>query len=186
MTDVVHSLHDDGMTEGVTGVLFDLGVSSPQLDRGERGFSYRADHADAPLDMRMDRRQERSAHNVVNEYSAADLAETGVNAAPEEQALRLARLAHAQGLDGVVCSAREAAALRRALGPAFTLVTPGIRPVENKPVDDQKRTVDVAQAFRNGADYIVVGRPIRQAANPRQSALDIQQTIREVFAPAGR
>jgi orotidine-5'-phosphate decarboxylase len=52
--------------------------------------------------------------------------------------------------------------IRRELGEKLMVVTPGIRPVENKPVDDQKRTVDVAQAFRNGADYIVVGRPIRQ------------------------
>ena len=72
--------------------------------------------------------------------------------------------------------------IRRELGEKLLVVTPGIRPVENKPVDDQKRTVDVAQAFRNGADYIVVGRPIRQAANPRQAALAIQQTIRETFA----
>jgi orotidine-5'-phosphate decarboxylase len=60
-------------------------------------------------------------------------------------------------------------------------VTPGIRPVENRPVDDQKRTVDVAQAFANGADYIVVGRPIRDAANPRDAALAIQQTIAGIF-----
>ena len=57
------------------------------------------------------------------------------------------------------------------------VVTPGIRPVENRPVDDQKRTVDVAQAFANGADYIVVGRPIRDAADPRAAAESIQSTI---------
>lgn len=96
MTDVVRSLHDDGMTEGVTGVLFDLGVSSPQLDRGERGFSYRADHADAPLDMRMDRRQERSAHNVVNEYSAADLADVLDRYGDERFARRIATAIVAQ------------------------------------------------------------------------------------------
>ena len=96
------------------------------------------------------------------------------------------RRALAAGVDGIVSSGLEAPMIRRELGEKLMVVTPGIRPVENKPVDDQKRTVDVAQAFRNGADYIVVGRPIRQAANPRQAALDIQQTIREVFAPAGR
>jgi orotidine-5'-phosphate decarboxylase len=62
------------------------------------------------------------------------------------------------------------------------VVCPGIRPVENRPADDQKRTVDVAQAFANGADYIVVGRPIRDAADPRAAALAIQQTIAGLFA----
>ncbi|MEI6721429.1 MAG: orotidine 5'-phosphate decarboxylase / HUMPS family protein, partial [Betaproteobacteria bacterium] len=61
------------------------------------------------------------------------------------------------------------------------VVTPGIRPVENRPADDQKRTVDVAQAFENGADYIVVGRPIRQAASPRAAAEAIQATIAGAF-----
>jgi orotidine-5'-phosphate decarboxylase len=61
-------------------------------------------------------------------------------------------------------------------------VTPGIRPAEAKPADDQKRTVDVAQAFSNGADYIVVGRPIRDAADPRAAAQGIQKTISGVFA----
>ena len=74
--------------------------------------------------------------------------------------------------------------IRRELGDRLMVVTPGIRPVDNKPVDDQKRTVDVAQAFRNGADYIVVGRPIRQAANPREAALGIQATIRDLFCGA--
>ena len=72
--------------------------------------------------------------------------------------------------------------IRRELGGRLLVVTPGIRPVENKPADDQKRTVDVAQAFRNGADYIVVGRPIRQAADPRAAAQAVQDTIAGVFA----
>jgi orotidine-5'-phosphate decarboxylase len=72
--------------------------------------------------------------------------------------------------------------LRRFIDHRLLVVTPGIRPVENKPVDDQKRTVDVAQAFANGADYIVVGRPIRDAADPRAAAESIQQTIRQSFA----
>ena len=61
------------------------------------------------------------------------------------------------------------------------MVSPGIRPVENKPVDDQKRTVDMEQAFHNGADYIVVGRPIRNAADPRAKAEEIQRTIAWIF-----
>jgi orotidine-5'-phosphate decarboxylase len=85
-------------------------------------------------------------------------------------------------VDGIVSSGLEAATIRAELGDKLLVVTPGIRPVENKPADDQKRTVDVAQAFRNGADYIVVGRPIRQAENPRVAAEAIQKTIQEVFA----
>jgi len=71
--------------------------------------------------------------------------------------------------------------IRRELGQKLLVVTPGIRPVENRPVDDQKRTVDVAQAFENGADYIVVGRPIRQAADPKAAAQAVQRTIAQVF-----
>lgn len=72
--------------------------------------------------------------------------------------------------------------IRHELGEKLLVVTPGIRPVENKPADDQKRTVDVAQAFRNGADYIVVGRPIRQAPDPGAAALAVQRTIAELFS----
>jgi orotidine-5'-phosphate decarboxylase len=71
--------------------------------------------------------------------------------------------------------------IRQELGQRLLVVTPGIRPVENKPADDQKRTVDVAQAFRNGADYIVVGRPIRNAPDPRAAAQAIQATISQLF-----
>ena len=73
--------------------------------------------------------------------------------------------------------------LREFIDQRLLVVTPGIRPVDNKPIDDQKRTVDVAQAFTNGADYIVVGRPIRDAADPRAAALAIQRTIAGIFGP---
>ena len=95
--------------------------------------------------------------------------------------LSRARRALEAGCDGIVSSGLEAPMVRRELGSRLMVVTPGIRPVENKPVDDQKRTVDVAQAFRNGADYIVVGRPIRQAPDPHAAAQAVQATIREVF-----
>jgi orotidine-5'-phosphate decarboxylase len=71
--------------------------------------------------------------------------------------------------------------LRREVDDKLLVVSPGIRPVENRPDDDQKRVVTVEQAFRNGADYIVVGRPIRDAADPRQAALRVQEQIRSVF-----
>ena len=110
------------------------------------------------------------AVTVLTSLSAGDLAAIGVNASPEEQVLRLARLAQAQGLDGVVCSAREAAALKRALGPAFTLVTPGIRP-EGSAANDQARVMTPPQAIAAGADYLVIGRPITAAPDPL-AALD--------------
>jgi orotidine-5'-phosphate decarboxylase len=80
----------------------------------------------------------------------------------------------------VISSGHEAKALKKEFGSRLLVVTPGIRPVENQQ-DDQKRTVDVAQAFANGADYIVVGRPVRDAADPRAAALAIQKTIEKVF-----
>jgi len=95
--------------------------------------------------------------------------------------LSRARRALELGCDGVISSGLEARPLRERLGERLLIVTPGIRPVDNRPADDQKRVVDVAQAFKNGADYIVVGRPIRDAADPYQAALDIQATISGLF-----
>ena len=83
------------------------------------------------------------------------------------------------GCDGVVSSGQEASTLRDDLGHKFLIVAPGIRPVAN--VDDQKRTVDVEQAFNNGADYIVVGRPIRNSKNPKKAAEDVQEKIAKLF-----
>ena len=86
-----------------------------------------------------------------------------------------ARRAHELGCDGVVSSGMEARALRDAFGDRLIVVTPGIRPIAND--DDQKRTVDVVQAFMSGADYIVVGRPIRDADDPYRAAESIQKAI---------
>lgn len=82
---------------------------------------------------------------------------------------------------GVISSGLEAADLRESLGEKLLIVTPGIRPLLNRPVDDQKRTLDVEDAFLNGADYIVVGRPIRQAPDPRMAAAAIQERIAWLF-----
>jgi orotidine-5'-phosphate decarboxylase len=81
----------------------------------------------------------------------------------------------------VISSGLEAARLREFIDSRLLVITPGIRPVDNKPTGDQKRVVSVEQAFRNGADYIVVGRPIRDAASPRAAAEAIQATIAEQF-----
>ena len=75
--------------------------------------------------------------------------------------------------------------MRSELGARLLVITPGIRPVDNDAPDDQKRTVDVRQAFVNGADYIVVGRPIRNAADPRAAAHAIQAQIAAVFSATG-
>ena len=122
------------------------------------------------------------AVTVLTSLSASDLAEIGIAASPEEQVLRLARLAQAQGLDGVVCSAREAAALRRALGPAFTLVTPGIRPAGSA-ANDQARVTTPAEAIAAGADVLVIGRPIAAAPDPL-AALDAIRASIATGAPA--
>jgi orotidine-5'-phosphate decarboxylase len=105
------------------------------------------------------------AVTVLTSLDAAGLAETGVAASPADHAVHLARLAQSCGLDGVVCSAAEAPAMRAALGPAFVLVTPGIRPAGSA-ADDQARIVTPAQAIAAGADHLVIGRPITRAADP--------------------
>jgi orotidine-5'-phosphate decarboxylase len=122
------------------------------------------------------------AVTVLTSLDRGDLDDLGFAVDVEKLVLSRARRALEAGCDGVVSSGLEAPMLRRFIDHRLLVVTPGIRPVENKPVDDQKRTVDVAQAFANGADYIVVGRPIRDAADPRAAAESIQQTIRQSFA----
>lgn len=122
------------------------------------------------------------AVTALTSLDRGDLDDLGFRCDVEALVLSRARRALAAGCDGVVSSGLEAPALKRELGERLLVVTPGIRPVENRPADDQKRTVDAAQAFRNGADYIVVGRPIRNATDPRAAALGIQRTIGELFA----
>ena len=114
-------------------------------------------------------------------YKRQDLDDLGFSCDVEALVLSRARRALAAGCDGIISSGLEAPLIRRELGDRLLVVTPGIRPVENRPADDQKRTVDAAQAFRNGADYIVVGRPIRAAADPRAAAQAVQATIAGVF-----
>jgi len=117
------------------------------------------------------------AVTVLTSLGDADLAELGHTEGTAAQALRLAALARACALDGVVCSAVEAPALRKALGPAFTLVTPGIRP-SGATRDDQTRIITPEAAIANGADYLVVGRPITQAADPVAALAAINRSIR--------
>ena len=117
-----------------------------------------------------------TAVTVLTSLDDDALRETGVDRDAQTQALQLARLAHDCGLDGVVCSALEAWAMRAALGREFALVTPGIRPV-GAAANDQARIVTPEEAIRNGASYLVVGRPITAAPDPLAALAAINQSL---------
>jgi orotidine-5'-phosphate decarboxylase len=119
------------------------------------------------------------AVTVLTSIDAEDFADLGVEIEIEELVVSRARRVVELGCDGVISSGVEAAALREAVGDHFLIVSPGIRPLER--ADDQRRVVTPQQAFENGADYIVVGRPIHAAADPRAAALAIQATIAAHF-----
>ena len=119
------------------------------------------------------------AVTVLTSMSAEDLNEVGVAGAPADQVLRLARLTHACQLDGVVCSAQEAALLRAELGANFRLVTPGIRPA-GADTGDQRRVMTPAEALRAGATDLVIGRPITGAADPLAALKAIQFDIHNI------
>lgn len=114
------------------------------------------------------------AVTVLTSNDADDLAALGVAGEPADVVIERSHLAQAAGIDGVVCSGADLPRLRDALGPNLLTVCPGIRPAgppgDDQARDDQKRTVDVVTAFAQGADYIVVGRPIRHASDPRAMA----------------
>ena len=119
------------------------------------------------------------AVTVLTSLDRGDLDDLGFSCDLERLVLSRARRALQAGCDGVISSGLEAHKLKAEFQDKLLVVTPGIRPVKNE--DDQKRTVDVAQAFANGADYIVVGRPIRSAADPRAAAQAIQRSIAAIF-----
>ena len=121
------------------------------------------------------------AVTVLTSLDRGDLDDLGFECDVGALVLSRARRAFEAGCDGVISSGLEVAELRAHLDSRLVVVTPGIRPVENKPGGDQKRVVSVADAFANGADYIVVGRPIRDAASPRAAAETIQSTINSLF-----
>jgi orotidine-5'-phosphate decarboxylase len=117
------------------------------------------------------------AVTVLTSIDESDLRQMGIGMDVNELVLQRAEQARVAGCDGVIASGLEAAALRVALGDDMLIVSPGIRPAENSSNDDQKRIVTPSQAFANGADYIVVGRPIRNAADPRETAEAMQAEI---------
>ena len=124
------------------------------------------------------------AVTVLTSLDAADLAAVGVGAEPGAQAMRLARLAVGSGIPGLVCSPAEVAALRQTLGPDVVLVTPGIRPGGGGG-DDQKRTGTPAEAIRAGSTLLVVGRPVRDAADPRAAAAAVLGEVSEATRASG-
>jgi orotidine-5'-phosphate decarboxylase len=129
---------------------------------GARSGSVRGDEA----------RPKVLAVTVLTSLEIQDLEELGISGTPVEAVIRLARLAQSAGLDGVVASAREISALRRACGPDFLIVTPGIRPA-SAATNDQARIATPASAIAAGADYLVVGRPITGAPDPVAAADEI-------------
>jgi orotidine-5'-phosphate decarboxylase len=122
------------------------------------------------------------AVTVLTSLDRGDLDDLGFQCDVEELVYSRARRALDMGCDGVISSGLEAARLRRGLGEKLLIVTPGIRPVDNRPVDDQKRAVTMTDAFFGGADYVVVGRPIRQATDRRAKAEEMQAEIARIFA----
>lgn len=120
------------------------------------------------------------AVTVLTSLDRGDLDDLGFACDVERLVVSRARRALAAGCAGVVSSGIEAEAIRAELGEKLLVVTPGIRPVENRPADDQKRVLTVERAFAAGADYIVVGRPIRDAQDPRAAAQAIQASIAKV------
>lgn len=115
-----------------------------------------------------------------------DLRMRGITLPENEYVLRMARLARDAGCDGVICSGYEVGMIKREFGSDFLAITPGIRPAWARVAgDDQKRVVTPAEAIRNGADYIVVGRPIRTAADPVQAAWAIRKEIEAALREAG-
>jgi orotidine-5'-phosphate decarboxylase len=106
------------------------------------------------------------------------LKEIGVGRPMLDQVVHLAKLAQASGLDGVVASPQEVPAIRAACGADFQIVTPGIRPAEQQGKDDQARTLTPAEAVAAGSTYLVIGRPITGAPNPREAVDRIVATLR--------
>ncbi|MEP0357200.1 orotidine-5'-phosphate decarboxylase [Paraglaciecola sp.] len=116
------------------------------------------------------------AVTVLTSMDAEQLNAIGITLSPQQQVLNLAKLTHKCGLDGVVCSAQESSLLKSEVAKDFTLVTPGIRPV-GADKGDQIRIMTPKNAIDAGSDYLVIGRPITQAADPLQALIDINQSI---------
>jgi len=118
------------------------------------------------------------AVTILTSLGQNDISEAGFSGTPAENVLRLAKLADSSGMDGIVCSPLEAKEVRPAVGSDFLLVTPGVRPA-NAALGDQLRVMTPEDALNNGADLLVIGRPITGASDPLQSLQNIRTTINE-------
>lgn len=183
---LVDSLVSDGKRVFVDLKFFDVPATVGRAVKrlNGRGVTYCTVHGnDAMLAAACESREDVKilAVTALTSLDRGDLADLGFQCDARELVLSRAKRAFAIGCDGVISSGIEVPALRAHVDHRLLVVTPGIRPVENRTVDDQKRTVDVRQAFVNGADHIVVGRPIRNAPDPRGAAENIQRAIAEAF-----
>ena len=190
---VVDLLAERGKHAFVDGKLYDVPqtVEAAVRQLARIGATFTSVHGTGPLLESACRVRDEAggglrilAVTVLTSLDRNDLVELGYGPDVEVESFVVARAGHALkvGCDGVIASGREAAALRGAYGDDFLIVSPGIRPIDRD--DDQKRVVTPEAAFRAGVDHIVVGRPIRDAPDPRAAAEEIQTTIRTLFPGA--
>lgn len=135
------------------------------------------EHARESLDKYAANRPILIAVTVLTSIDQQQLNAIGIDSTPEQQVLKLAKLTHDCGLDGVVCSAQESTLLKSSIAKDFKLVTPGIRP-EGIDKGDQMRVMTPNQAIQAGSDYLVIGRPITQSANPLNTLIEINNSIK--------
>lgn len=184
--ELIAALRSQGLRVFVDLKFFDVPqtVSSAVRQLAARGADFCTVHGnDAILEAACAAKEDLRvlAVTVLTSLDQGDMDALGFQTDISSLVLSRAQRALALGCDGVISSGLEAARLRSDLGERLLIVVPGIRPVLNRPIDDQKRTMDVEDAFRAGADHIVVGRPIHAAADPCVAAEEIQNRIAALF-----
>ena len=184
--ELIAALRGQGLRVFVDLKFFDVPqtVSSAVRQLAARGADFCTVHGnDAILEAACAAKEDLRvlAVTVLTSLDQGDMDALGFQTDISSLVLSRAQRALALGCDGVISSGLEAARLRSDLGEQLLIVVPGIRPVLNRPIDDQKRTMDVEDAFRAGADHIVVGRPIHAAPDPCAAAEEIQNRIAALF-----
>lgn len=185
--DILEALHGRGFEVFLDLKFHDIPntVASAVQAAAEQGVWMVNVHASGGRRMMTAARERLEAHNldtrliavtVLTSMERSDLAETGLDIEPMEQVERLASLALASGMDGVVCSARESARIRELCGDSFLKVTPGIRPASGE-AGDQRRIMTPADAMAAGSTHLVIGRPVTQADDPMAALVSIEQEL---------